>query len=108
MFRTAFAAILAVSVIAAPAFAQPTKQFRPDTASEASPTHSLGAITTRLERDGFRVLEIERNSRSYHVEAFDREGRCIELRVDARTGDVLRRAWEDDCDDDRRGCRNLH
>lgn len=101
MFRTATAAILAFSFATAPAaLAQPTKQLRPAAAaSEAAPAQSLGAITMHLERDGFRVLEIERDSRSYDIEAFDREGRCVELRVDARTGDVLRRDWEDDCDD---------
>lgn len=107
MFRIATAAILAISFAAAPAaFARPTKQLRPAAAaSEAAPAQSLGAITTRLERDGFRVLEIERDSRSYDVEAFDRDGRCVELRVDARTGDVLRREWEDDCDDHGRNRR---
>jgi len=64
---------------------------------------SLGEIERRLSADGFRVLEVERYPRSVEVKGFDRDGRCVELHLDRRTGDVLRREQDDDCYDDDHG-----
>ena len=72
---------------------------------------SLSAIEQRLAAEGFRVVEIERYATSFEVKGYDRAGVCMEMHLDLRTGDVLRREREDDCgrrDDDRgrRGRRN--
>lgn len=65
---------------------------------------SLSVIEQRLAADGFRVLEIERYPTSIEVKGYDRAGHCVEMHLDPRTGDVLRRERDDDCgrgDDDR-------
>ncbi len=70
---------------------------------------SLSALEQRLNADGFRVVEIERYSNSVEVKGYDRAGQCVELYLDPRTGEVLRRESDDDCDrsdrsdDSRRG-----
>lgn len=58
---------------------------------------SLGQIESRLTDDGYRVLEIERDDGRYEVKAWNREGQCVELDVDRRSGAVLRTERDDDC-----------
>ena len=57
---------------------------------------SMEAVLARLADEGYRdVTEIEREHGRYEVEARDAEGRRVELHLDARTGDVLKRELED-------------
>lgn len=67
----------------------------------ASQTLSLSAIEQRLAADGFRVMEIERYPNSVEVKGYERGGQCIEMHLDPRSGDVLRRERDDDCSRDR-------
>ncbi|OQW60462.1 MAG: hypothetical protein A4S17_00800 [Proteobacteria bacterium HN_bin10] len=66
---------------------------------------SFSVIEQRLAADGFRVVEIERYPNSVEVKGYDRAGLCMEMHLDPRTGNVLRRERDDDCsrggDDDR-------
>jgi hypothetical protein len=59
---------------------------------------SLSVIEQRLAADGFRVIEIERYPNSVEVKGYERAGLCVELHLDPRTGAVLRRERDDDCD----------
>lgn len=58
---------------------------------------SLGVIEQRLADDGFRVVEIERYPNSVEVKGYDRNGVCVEMHLDPRTGEVLRSERDDDC-----------
>lgn len=58
---------------------------------------SLSQIESRLTSDGFRVLEIERDDGHYEVKAWNRDGQCVELDVDRRSGAILRTKRDDDC-----------
>lgn len=99
LIRTFFAAA-AIALAPAAAVAQ--------TSSNSSQL-SLSTIEQRLSADGFRVLEIERYPNSVEVKGLDREGRCMEMHLDSRTGEVLRREHDDDCHgDDDRGRRGRH
>lgn len=74
---------------------------------------SLSAIEQRLSADGFRVIEIERYPNSVEVKGYDRAGLCIEMHLDSRTGELIRRERDDDCgrrfdDDDHRRGRGRH
>lgn len=77
--------------LAAPSLA--IAQTQPATAQSLS----LGAIEQRLAADGFRVLEIERYANSVEVRGYDSAGQCIEMHLDPRTGDVVRRERDDEC-----------
>lgn len=72
--------------------------------SQPSAPLSLSVIEQRLAADGFRVVEIERYLNSVEVKGYDRAGVCMEMHLEPRTGEVLRRERDDDCgrgDDDR-------
>jgi hypothetical protein len=101
MLKRTIAAISVLAIAAAtPVLAQTAAP------SNAAPELSLAQIEQRLSADGFRILESEREARSVEIKGFDRQGRCRELHVDARTGDILRQESDDDCyDDDRRASR---
>lgn len=103
-------AIAAASLLAAPiAAAQP--QPAPAPAPAASQTLTFSQIESRLAADGFRIVEIERYANSIEVKGYERGGACVEMHLDKRTGDVLRREYDDDCDrrdDDGRGRRGRH
>ena len=58
---------------------------------------SLAAIEAKLSADGFQVYEIERYATSVEVKGRDKTGACVELHLDRRTGEVLRRERDDDC-----------
>lgn len=66
---------------------------------------SIGEIESQLKADGFQIADFERNRRTYEVTGREKSGRCVELRVDAKSGKVLNRERDDDCgwddDDDR-------
>ena len=65
--------------------------------SSATPSQSFAEIEQRLEADGFRVSEIERYRNSIEVKGWDRDGRCTEMHLDPRSGEVLRRERDDSC-----------
>lgn len=72
-----------------------------------SASMSLGDIEDRFTADGFRVVEIERYANVIEVKGYDRQGECVEIYLDRRSGDVLRRERDDSCDrDGRRGERH--
>jgi hypothetical protein len=75
--------------------------------SPAQPELTLSQIESRLSGQGYRVFEIERDDGRYEVKARDAQGRCLELDVDRRSGEILHSHSDDDCgfDDSRRGGR---
>lgn len=89
--------------IAAVAFALATPAFAQSVSTR--PELGLSQIESRLTEQGFRVLEIERDDGWYEVKAVNREGLCVEMDVDRRSGDVVRTKRDDDCgvDSHRRG-----
>lgn len=103
----ALIAAAAVAAIAIPAYAiaqtsAPVPAAETTTSASGGSILSLAAIEQRLAADGFRVMEIERYSRSVEVKGLDRAGACVEMHLDPRTGELLRRERDDDCwDDDR-------
>jgi hypothetical protein len=100
--RACAAAIVAAGLFATPvAFAQ---------TANSGDALSLSQVESRLNQQGFRVLEIERDDGRYEVKAWNSDNRCVELDVDRRTGAILRTESDDDCgvgdDDDRRSRSN--
>lgn len=77
-------------------FAAPSIASAQASASTA-PSLLLGAIEERLAAEGFRVIEIERYANSVEVKGYERSGQCVEMRLNPRTGEVLRRERDDDC-----------
>lgn len=77
---------------------------------QAAAPLSLGVLEQRLAADGFRIVEIERYANSVEVKGYDRTGQCVEMYLDPRTGEVLRRERDDDCGrgDDHHRRRNGH
>jgi hypothetical protein len=49
------------------------------------------AVARKLEGQGYTVREIEREDGAYEVEVTDADGVRMEVSLDPRTGDVLRR-----------------
>lgn len=56
---------------------------------------SLAEIETRLSSQGLRIKEIEVKDKLLEVEAYDTQGREIELLVDRRIAEILSRKLED-------------
>ncbi|HYH39769.1 MAG TPA: PepSY domain-containing protein [Azospirillum sp.] len=87
-FGVLAAALLAAGLGTA-AYAQQTLQQTPQTAV-AEPL-SIRAILDRVEAQGYRdITEVEREDGRYEVKAVDAEGRRVELKLDARTGEVVK------------------
>ena len=42
-------------------------------------------------------MEVERYANSIEVKGYDRTGQCVEMYLDPRTGDLLRRERDDSC-----------
>lgn len=51
---------------------------------------SVADVATRLAENGFRVLEVERESDRFEVEVADRQGNLLEIYVHPVTGVILR------------------
>lgn len=82
--------VLALSIAGAgPSVAQPQ-------VSQSQPL-SLATIAERLETDGYRVVEIERDHGLVEVKARDPQGVCVELHLDPETAEIVRRESDDDC-----------
>jgi uncharacterized membrane protein YkoI len=83
------------------AFAQSDQPVR-GTGEEITPAATSSAIPmeqvlAQLKAEGYaEVYEIERERGRYEVKAKDREGRTVELYLDAGTGKVLETENEDD------------
>jgi uncharacterized membrane protein YkoI len=66
-------------------------------AAQAAPAMPMEQVLAQLKADGYaEVYEIERDKGRYEVEARNREGRRVELYLDARTGKILETKDEDD------------
>ncbi len=65
---------------------------------------SISEIEQQLTAEGFKITDLERERRSFEVTGWEEGGRCVELRMDAKSGRVLHRERDDDCewDDDGR------
>ncbi|HRM69386.1 PepSY domain-containing protein [Thauera phenylacetica] len=51
---------------------------------------NLQQVQARLEADGYRDFEkIERERNKYEVKALDPQGRRVEVKVDAHSGEIL-------------------
>ena len=68
--------------------------------SPAQPELTLSQVESRLSAQGYRVYEIERDDGRYEVKARDAQGRCVELDLDRRTGEILYSHGDDDCGSD--------
>ncbi len=97
-------------IIAAACLSLATPSIATAQTQQAAAPLSLGALEQRLAADGFRIVEIERYANSVEVKGYDRTGQCVEMYLDPRTGEVLRRERDDDCDrdDDHHRRRNGH
>ncbi len=95
IIRSAIALAACLSLAAAPNIAAAQSQSSAPAAASASA--SLGDIEARLGADGFRIVEIERYSNVIEVKGFDRNGLCVELYLDRRSGETLRRERDDSC-----------
>ncbi len=85
--RIAAVSALAVSLIAAPAFAQSVS---------TRPQQNAVQIANALTSQGYQVLEIERDDGRYEVKDISSAGQCVEMDVSTR-GDVIRTKSDDDC-----------
>lgn len=64
---------------------------------------SREAALQLAERNGWTVRGVEIDDGCYEIEARDRDGRKIELKIDPATLQVVEREEEDEDDDDDRG-----
>lgn len=107
MFRTAtkLQAVVATAILLSAGMAAAAGQPRasapaPDSggaASEKEARLSLREVAVRVEAEGYRdIEEIEREGESYEVCAEDKQGREVELTVNARTGRIEK---VEPCDD---------
>lgn len=75
---------------------QPAPQAGGD-ASQSAPAMPMEQVLAQLKAEGYaEVYEIEREKGRYEVEAKNREGRTVELYLDAGTGKILETEEEDD------------
>lgn len=88
----ALAAVFGAALLAGPAIAQ-------NETRGAGQWLSLSEIDQRLAARGYRALEIERDDGRYEVKAFDSQGRCRELDINPRTGEIIHEESDDDCRD---------
>ena len=66
-------------------------------AAQAAPAMPMEQVLAQLKAKGYgEIYEIERERDRYEVKANDREGRRIELYLDAATGKVLQSEVDDD------------
>jgi hypothetical protein len=80
------------------AFAQ-SDQPRVQTGEQATPAPAIAMeqVLAQLKAEGYsEVYEIEREHDKYEVKAKNRDGRTVELYVDASTGKTLKTEEEDD------------
>lgn len=64
-------------------------------AAQAGEPLSLVQAITRIETQGYTVLEIERDDGRFEVDALRRDGARVELIVHVATADVLRERLDD-------------
>jgi len=83
--------VLALAAVAAGPILAQSGATAPTTRVEAAPEWiSVGELAARLEAQGYRVREIEREDGAYEVEVVDANGFRMEARVDPTTGEILR------------------
>jgi len=84
------AGLLGGGALLVPAFAQDQSPAATQTtAPPEAGTLSLQQVKARLEADGYRDFEkIERERSKYEVKAIDPQGRRVEVKVDARSGEI--------------------
>jgi len=67
------------------------------TQTAAAPAIPMEQVLAQLKAEGYgEVYEIERERGRYEVKARNREGRMVELHLDAGTGKILESEAEDD------------
>lgn len=65
-------------------------------ATESAPTLTMEQVLAQLRDQGYgEVYEIERERDRFEVKARDREGRRVELYLDARTGETVKTERKD-------------
>jgi uncharacterized membrane protein YkoI len=71
-------------------------QQTPAAVSDAAPTLTMEQVLAQLRDQGYgEIDEIERERDRFEVKARDREGRRVELYLDARTGETLKSERKD-------------
>jgi len=90
LFSTSLASALGLFALGATAQTQAQTQDR----------MNIGQISTMLEGQGYKVLEIELERGRYDVEMLDGQGRKVETYLDPATGEVLPYRDDDRYDDD--------
>ncbi len=99
--------IAIASLLFAAALPAAAQSRSPAPSAASAPSMSLGDIEDRFTADGFRIVEIERYANVIEVKGYDRQGECVEIYLDRRSGDVLRRERDDSCSrNGRRGERH--
>jgi len=85
------AGLLGGGALLVPAFALDKSPAATQTTAPAEAgTLSLQQVQARLEADGYRDFEkIERERNKYEATVIDPQGRRVEVKVDARSGEIL-------------------
>lgn len=79
------AAALLAAGLATAAYAQQTPQ------TAAADTLSVRAVLDKVEAQGYRdISEVEREHDRYEVKATDADGRRVKIKLDARTGEIVK------------------
>lgn len=66
-------------------------------ATQAAPAMPMEQVLAQLKAEGYgEIYEIERERNRYEVKAKDKDGRRVELYLDAATGKVLESERDDD------------
>jgi hypothetical protein len=81
---------LSVSVLGITAVAAQTP------ASQGGEWLNIGALNSKLEAQGYNVLEVERDDGRYEVELTDANGDRYEAKVDRTSGKIIKRERDDD------------
>lgn len=85
------AAALLAAGLATAAYAQQAQQAQQPQTTVAADTLSVRAILDKVEAQGYRdISEVEREDGQYEVKATDAEGRKVKIKLDARTGEVVK------------------
>ena len=93
--RALRAALLTATIAIAGTASYAVAQTPPATAAAPANFLSLSEIESRLTADGLKVEEIEIRDAVVEVEAYDANGREVDLVIDRRTGETLSRKFDD-------------
>jgi hypothetical protein len=88
------AGVLTIAGLAATAWADTAPVWNAKVAVPAGAL-SVGDIESRLSAQGLKVKEVEIRDLIAEVEAYDAQGREVELVIDRRSGETLAHKYED-------------